>query len=160
MSNIKSLRTLSTKDLGFTAKEIRKLVEGKGNEKVFIARIGGVAKEMFTGESKHGEFIGFKGLFFAVNRNNERFTSEAAFFPKNLQDKLAAGFGPGVLEIEVPAADICVVESEKNASGYAYMCNFTMDDNAIKKADAIANNIFNSKLPLIENKSATKSKAA
>ena len=113
---MKSLQTLSVKNLGFSAKEIRKLVDGKGKEKVFIARIGGIAKEKFTVESKHGESVGFKGLFFAVNNMHEKFTSEVAFFPKNLSDKLCEAFGEGVLEIEVPAADIFAVESDKNAS--------------------------------------------
>lgn len=160
MTVVKSLKTLSTKDLGYTAKEIRKLVDGKGAEKVFIARIGGIAKEFFSGESKHGEYIGFKGLFFAVNKDNERFSSEVAFLPANLSKKLHDSFGDGVLEIDVPPADIFVVESDKNASGYAYMCNFTMTDESIKKADTIAASIFNTKLPQLEApKVATKKSA-
>lgn len=147
MSTVKKIASLSTKSFGYSAKEVRKIVEASPGEKIFLARIGGVAKEFFVGESKHGEYVGFKGLFFAINKDGEKFSSEVAFFPKNLSDKLREGFSEGVLQIDVPAADIFAVETEKNASGYAYMCNFAMDDDAIKKADAIAAVVFGGTLP-------------
>lgn len=164
MSIIKSLKTLSTKDLGYSAKAVRALVDGKGAEKVFLARIGGVVTEIFTGESKHGEFSGVKGLFFAVNAAGERFTSDTAFLPTNLMSKVKEGFSEGVLQIDLPPADIFAVESDKNASGYAYLCNFTMTDEHVKKADTIANSIFNTKLPQlaapVKEESKIKGKAA
>jgi hypothetical protein len=147
MTTVKQLKTLSTKDLGYTAKEIRKLVDGKGSEKVFIARIGGVINELIHGESKHGEWTAFKGKFFAVNEKNERFSSDVAFLPANLSKRLVEGWGEGVLQIDLPPADISVVESDKNASGYAFMCDFVLDDASIKKAEMIASTVFNTKLP-------------
>jgi hypothetical protein len=159
MSTIKQLKTLSTKDLGYTAKEIRKLVEDKGSEKVFIARIGGVATGTIKGESKHGDWVGFKGLFFAVNAKNERFSSETAFLPSNLAKDLDAQFEVGVLQINLPSADIFVVESDKNASGYAYHCGYTMTEEHIKRADAIAASVFNTKLPTMLEASKEETKA-
>ena len=84
---IKNLASISFKDLGFTAKEIRKLVEDK-KEAVFIARVGGVAMEFFNGESKHGEYTGFKGLFFAITKDGEEYQSKTIFLPSNISRKL------------------------------------------------------------------------
>lgn len=160
MSVVKNLKEISIKSLGYTAKENRKLVEDKGNQKVFIARVGGVVKGFFKGESKNGEYVGFKGLFFAVNSKGERFTSDTAYFPTGLSSKLEKGFGEGVVEIEMPPADIFIVESEKTGTGYAYMSEFTMTEENIKKADAIANQLFNTKLPIMLEAPKTKSKVA
>lgn len=144
---IKQVKTLSTKTLGFNAKEIRKLVDGKNNEKIFLARIGGVVRDVIKGESAHGEYTMFKGIFFAVNNKGERYGSDSAFLPSNVTKKVAEGFTPGVIEIDLPPVDIFAVETDKNASGYAYHTDFMMSDDSVKKAEVISGTIFNTKLP-------------
>lgn len=150
MTQVKQLKTISTKDLGYTAREIRKLVDGKGAEKVFIARLGGVVTGLFAGTSKHGDWTGFKGLFFAVNAKGEKFQADTAFLPTNLAKDIQEQWNSGVVQIQLPPCDICVTESDKNASGYAFICGYTMTEDHIKRADAIANSVFNTKLPTLE----------
>jgi hypothetical protein len=158
MTTVKQLKTISTKDLGYTAKEIRKLVDGKGAEKVFIARIGGVVTGLFSGQSKHGDWTGFKGLFFAVNSKGEKYQSDTAFLPANLAKDIQAQWDAGVIQIQLPSADICVVETDKNASGFAYMCGYTMTEDHVKRADAIASSVFNTKIPQLESPKAEETK--
>lgn len=146
MSEVKNLKSISTKTLGYSAKEIRKLVEDKGGQTVFLARLGGIVAEYFTGEGKHGEWVGFKGNFAVVTKDNEKFTSKVAYLPNNIAAKLKAQLEQGVIEIEVKA-DIFVVETEKNASGYAYMCEPVMSMESEEKMVKLTNSVFSQKLP-------------
>lgn len=151
---MKKLGQISMKALGYSAKEIRKRVEAAG-EAVFLGRIGGIAAEHFTGESKNGEFIGFRGRFLAVNAENEQFESKVAFFPAAIANRLRDQMEQGVVEIEIKA-DVFAVESEKNASGYAYLCEPIMSAETEEKIDRMAKSLFQNVPLAIENKSDTK----
>lgn len=140
------IASISIKTLGFNAKEIRKLVDDN-KEMQFLARIGGVVVESFTGESKHGDYIGFKGIFTCINRNKEIYTSTLAFLPGNIAKKLAEALGQGVIEVEF-TTDVFVTETNKNASGYSYICEPVLSDDAKRKADSISARVIGSKLPL------------
>ena len=143
---VKKLAAINFKDLGFSAKDIRKLVEDK-NEAVFIARVGGIAMEYFTGESKHGEFVGFKGQFLAITKDGEQFASSTIFLPTVVARKLREQLDHGVVEIEVKA-DVFVTETDKNASGYAYLCEPIMTSEAADKMVKLQKSILGSALPV------------
>lgn len=143
---IKKLASISFKDLGFSAKALRKLVEDK-KEAVFIARVGGVAMEYITGESKNGEWVGFKGQFLAITKDGEQFTSGTAFLPASVATKLREQMDNGVTDIEVKA-DVFVVETDKNASGYAYLCEPVMTSEAAEKMRKMQQAILGTALPL------------
>ncbi len=141
----KKLRSLSMKNLGFSAKELRKLVDGK-KEAVFLARIAGIAVETFVAESQHGESVGFKGEFVAITCNGDQFTSNTAFLPANVATKLAKQFEQGVVEVEIKA-DVYVSESEKSASGYGYICEPVMSAEQQSRLQKLATETFGAKLP-------------
>lgn len=147
---MKKLKQISMKELGYSAKEIRNLVEDKG-EAVFLARIGGVAVETFKGEGIHGEWNGFKGEFIAANQKGEKFASSVAFFPANIANQLLDQFEHGVVEVEVKA-DVYAIESDKNASGYGYMCEPVIDAKTKSRVEQMQGSLFKD-LPLaIEDK--------
>lgn len=136
---------LSIKSAGYTAKDIRKIVEGNPGTH-FLARVGGVAIDHFSGESQHGAWVGFKGVFTLINRDGKAFTSSVAHFPQNVSKKLEEAFAQGVVEVDV-LVDVYVEESTKVATGYAYICEPVASDAAMKKAEGIAQRVLNSKLP-------------
>lgn len=159
MSNIKSLKSIATKSLGYSAKEVRKFVDGKGDEPVFLARIGGIASTYFTGESKNGEFVGFKGAFLAQTRDGGMYESKTCYLPAQVSKDLRDRLSVGEVEIRVEV-DVFAVESDKNASGYAYLCEPVMSEAADNRIKELAKTIFG-KLPIaIEDKSKAKTKAA
>lgn len=127
----KPINQINMKALGFPAKTIRSLVEDK-NEAIFLVRIVGVVADYFTGETDRGGFTGFRGDFKALTNNNEVFTSRVAFFPAQIAGSLLENLKQGVVEIEV-TADIFAQESDKNASGYAYMCEPIMSKTGKEK---------------------------
>ena len=156
---MKKVSQISMKSLGYSAKEVRSLVDGK-NEAIFLGRIGGVAVETFHGEGKHGQWHGFKGSFIGANEKGDQYSANVAFFPTNITNKLLEQFEPGLVEIGVKA-DIYAVETDKNASGYAYMCEPVMSAETRTKVEKMQTELF-SDLPVqraIENNSA-KNKAA
>lgn len=151
---MKKLASISPKTLGFSAKEIRKIVEDKG-QAVFIARVCGVAASYFTGESSNGEYIGFKGSFAATTLHGEILESGVAFFPATIAKPLRDAFENGQTEIEV-MADIFAQESEKNASGYAYICEPVLSDLSRQKAENLKNRLLQNLPIAIEDKTAEK----
>lgn len=157
---IKKIPSISTKSLGYSAKELRKLVDGvKGA--VFLARVGGIVSSHFIGESKNGEWVGFKGRFFAMTKDNEGYDSSVIFLPANIANNLRAQLEKGVVELEVKA-DIFVVETDKNASGYAYMCEPVLSESADRRSEELAKQVFSGKLPTslqLEDKTAKKKTA-
>ena len=155
LTNIKSI---STKNIGFSAKTIRALVEDN-NEVHFLARIGGVAIEQFTGTTKHGEYHGYKGVFSIVNRDGVKFTSTVLFPPANIAKKLADMFSQGEAEISF-MFDINVSSSDKNASGYAFMVDVPASEEALKKAAKISETVFGSRLPQLASPSKPAKKSA
>jgi len=158
MTEMKKLPSLSTKSLGYTAKEIRKLVEDK-NEAVFLARYGGVVSEQFVGEGTHGQWVGFKGQFIAVKADGTQYESSVAFFPNNIASGLVAKMNEGLVDLEV-RADVFAVETTKNASGYAYMCEPVITAEAMNRFQKLQTSLFDSPLPqsagLLEAPKATK----
>ena len=136
---------ISVKTCGFSAKELRKLVDGV-NGTVFLLRIGGVAVEAFTGESSTGEWTGLRGLFTAVNKDGGAFHSTVAFLPASVTKKIADQLAQGVVEVEF-AADIYISETDKNASGYSYQAEPILSENAAKKSEMISQRILGLKLP-------------
>lgn len=143
---VKKLPSISIKTVGYSAKELRKLVE-ETNEAIFIARIGGVVAEAFSGMSKNGEWTGFKGIFTLATKDGDAYSSTTCFLPGNITKKLVDQLSQGVVEIEF-LADISVAASEKVAAGYAFMCEPLLSDDAGKKAQLISDRVLNSKLPL------------
>jgi len=143
---IKKLAAINFKDLGFSAKEIRKLIEDK-KEAVFLARIGGIAMEYFTGESKNGEWVGFKGQFLAVTKDGEQYSASTVFLPVTVANKLREQMDSGVTEIEVKA-DVYATETDKNASGYAYLCEPVMTSEAAEKMAKLQKSILGTALPV------------
>lgn len=154
---MKKLNSLSMKSLGFTAKEIRKTVEDAG-EAVFLGRFGGVVTEFFTGESKNGEWIGFKGQFLGVNNSCKKYTAPICFFPAGIANGLRDKLEQGVIEIEIQA-DVYAIESDKNASGYAYLCEPVLSEEKQDRLEKMANSLTKG-LPqnvvAIEDKTAAK----
>jgi hypothetical protein len=143
---VKKLAAINFKDLGFSAKEIRKLIEDK-KEAVFLARIGGIAMEYFTGESKNGEFTGFKGQFLAITKDGNQYSASTVFFPVSIATKLREQMDSGVTEIEVKA-DVYATETDKNASGYAYLCEPVMTSEAAEKMAKLQKSILGTALPV------------
>lgn len=151
------IASISIKTLGYTAKEIRKLVEDT-NEVQLLARIGGVVLESFSGESKNGQWTGFKGIFTVVNRDNKAFSATVAYLPTSLTKKIIEQLNQGIAEVEF-IADISVSASDKVASGYAYLCEPLMSEIGAKKAETIAQRVLAGRMPIsnqLENKGAKK----
>lgn len=134
--------SISTKSIGFSSKEIRKIVEDS-NEVHLLARIGGVALDFFTGTSKHGEWQGFKGIFTLVTRDGRTFTSSVVYLPKNITDKLYSQMQQGVVEVSF-LVDINVTASDKNASGYAFNVDAVRSEAAEQKAKTISDTVIGS----------------
>lgn len=124
-------QSISMRQLGYTAKSIRKLCEDAG-EAVFIARVAGIVSEHFTGENNYGEWVGFRGRFMAVTRDGEKYESATAFLPAAVTNPLRENLEHGAVEIEV-GADIYAQESDANASGYAYVCDPMISDKGKEK---------------------------
>lgn len=139
------LQSISMKTLGYTAKEIRKMVDGKEGAQ-FLARIGGIVASHFIGESTHGEFIGFKGVFQSVKPDGSSAAASLIYLPANVANALRAKLEQGEIEIEV-FADIYAIETTKNASGYAYICEPVLSDSADKRMQQIAIKLLDAKLP-------------
>lgn len=142
---VSRLPSISMKTAGYSAKELRKLVEGNA-EVQFLARIGGVVVEAFTGESKNGEWTGLKGMFTLINRDNKAFSSTVAFLPSNITNRIADQLNQGVIEVQF-LVDINITETEKNAAGYAFMAESVLSDDAAKKMETITSRVLTSKLP-------------
>lgn len=157
---IKELKIISTKDLGYTKKDLQKMTDGKGAEKIFLARITGVVQSVVTGEGKQGVWHMLKGMFFAINKDGMRFQSPNAFLPKNITKNIIENFSQGVIEIELPITDIFVTESEKSGVGYQFECNVTLTDDVIKKASILSDKLFSSKLPQLAAPKAQNKKAS
>ena len=139
---IESIGSISTKNVGYSAREIRKLVEG--NQEVhFLARLGGVALEHFQGTSKHGEWYGFRGIFTIVNRDGKAYSSSVCYLPKNITMRLLEQFKLGVIEVQF-MVDIKAIASDKNASGYAFNVDVPASEDALKKAEAISSRVIGS----------------
>lgn len=155
---MKRLASLSMKDLGFNAKEIRKIVDGK-KEAVFLARIGGIVVSHFTGEGKHGTWTGFKGNFIAVTKDNEQFSSGVAFMPENISKQIVERLTHGEIEIQLQA-DVYGIETDKNASGYAFLCEPVMSAESDERMKKIADQILSKPLPTTLQIAAPKKKAA
>jgi hypothetical protein len=136
---------ISIKELGFSAKEIRKSVEGK-IEAVFLARIGGYATEAFSGESDTGTWTGFKGVFSAINSKKEEFTASVAYFPGNVTSGLEKSLSETKKEVAV-AVDVFAVETTKNSSGYAYVCEPVLTPELASKMKSITDNLLSAPLP-------------
>lgn len=145
MTTAKKIPSISMKSLGFNAKELRKLCEDK-KEAVFVARIGGIASQFFTGESKFGDWVGFKGDFSCVTHEKEVLEASTAFLPSTIANALVERLKQGEVEIEV-IADIFVIETDKNASGYAYMCEPVMSESADRRKQEINKRLLAAKLP-------------
>jgi hypothetical protein len=157
---IKKIPSISAKTLGYSAKDLRKLVDGVQGA-VFIARVGGIAASHFIGESKYGEWVGFKGRFFAMTKDKDSFDSSVIFLPANIANNLRDQLEKGVVEVEIKA-DIYVVETDKNASGYAYMCEPVMSESSDRRSEELAKQVFGGKLPTslqLEDKTAKKKTA-
>lgn len=157
MTEIKKIASISMKTLGYSAKQIRKMVEEKPGQMVRIARIGGLALEYFTGESNYGEWLGFKGSFYLETEKGDKFHSAVAFLPTNVAKKLREQFDHGVVEVIVNPIDIFVQETDKNASGYAYVCELVASAEALNKVEKMALLVFSApKNAQIENKTSKK----
>lgn len=136
---VKTISAISISKLGFTAKELRKLVEGEGGS-VFIARISGVAAKLFSGNGKHGQWVGFEGDFIAANGKEDIFSSPIAFLPTNVSKGLKELIEQGQVEVPVNV-DVYVEESEKSASGYRYICRPILSDESRQRMDKLKNAI-------------------
>ena len=104
---------------------------------------------------------GFKGRFFAVNKEGNKFESTVAYFPTTITNKLVEQFSRGEVEIEIKA-DVFVIETDKVATGYAYMCEPVLTETADNRAQQLAKELLGGKLPTslqIENKPANKKTA-
>lgn len=142
----KKVAQINGKDLGFTANAIRELVKGKTGA-VFLYRIGGVVSDYFTGESKNGEWVGFRGQFIAMLTDGQKFQSSAAFFPAQVATRLREQLEQGVVEVEV-TADIFAQYTDKNATGYAYMCEPIMSATGKQKLAAVKRLVMEDELPM------------
>lgn len=139
------VKQISMKTIDYSAKKIRALVDGK-KEAVFIARVGGVALGIFSGTSKHGEWHGLKGAF-KMETLDAAYKSNTAFLPIGITDNIVKSMQKDGLA-EVPFIfDIFVSETEKNASGYAYMCEPVMTSESEKRAKEIFDRISRSTMP-------------
>lgn len=126
---------ISIKGMGYDPKTIRKLVEGR-EAPTFLARITGIATSFITGVTKKGEWIGFKGQFAAVNADGEIFEADTVFLPKATANNVKAALDAGSEEVAVKT-DVYVQESEKNPSGYAFVSNRQLTDEAKQKAASL-----------------------
>ena len=142
---LKKIPSISVKTLGYSAKDLRKLSDGAG-QAIFLARIGGIVVSHFIGESKFGEWVGFKGDFTALTKDGDAFEASTAFLPATVANALVAKLDQGQVEIEV-LADVFVVETDKNASGYAYMCEPVLTESADKRKQDLNKRIMSGKLP-------------
>jgi len=157
---IKKLKDISTKNLGYGAKELRKVTEDAGGA-VFLYRVGGIVLEQFSGEGKTGDWTGFKGRFFAANKDGEKFESTVAYFPATITTRLKEQFSRGEVEIEIKA-DVFVIETDKVATGYAYMCEPVLTETTDNRAQQLAKELLGGKLPTslqLEDKSSKKKTA-
>ena len=141
-----ALASISTKTLGFTAKENRKLTEDKGAERVFLCRLGGVVIEAFHGESKNGPWVGFKGLFTAMKADKSVYQSTIAFLPGNISKQISDRLSNGEVEIQF-SADLFITESDKSGVGFSYICEPILSDEAQKKSESIMKRLLGTALP-------------
>ena len=122
------------------------MVDGSEGAAVFLARIAGIVSSHWVGEGANGEYVGFKGKFFAKNSRNEMFEAAVAYFPTAVAKTLREQLEQGVVEIEVKV-DVYAVETDKNASGYAYLCEPVLSESADKRSEELAKMTFAGKLP-------------
>ena len=140
------IEAINSKNLGFTAKEIRKRVEDQGKA-VFLYRVGGVVADYYTGETEKGEWIGFRGQFVAMSADGRNVQSAVAYLPAQVAKKLREELEAGVVEIEMKA-DIFAIETDKNASGYAYMSEPIMSRAGREKLAKVRNLLLEDELPI------------
>lgn len=146
MTEATKLPQINSKVLGFTAKEIRKIVESKPGSH-FLYRVGGVVAGYFTGETGNGEWTGFRGLFVAQKSDGTVYEANAAFFPAQIAAQLRERLEAGGEEIEV-SADIFAAESDKNAAGFSYMCEPIISDTGRAKLDKLKGKLTGQALPI------------
>lgn len=149
MPNVEPVKlpSLSTKTMGFTAKELRKIVDGKPGAQ-FLFRVGGIVVEKFTGESKQGAWEAIKGIFTALAYDSKAYQSTVAFLPGSAIKKIADQLDQGVLEVQF-LYDIYVTESEKSGVGYSYMIEPVLSDDAVKKMESLSSRVLGGKLPTL-----------
>jgi hypothetical protein len=158
---VTKVASISIKTAGYSAKDIRNLVSGSATkgETHFLARVGGVVVESFGGESKNGHWDGFKGIFTLINKDGKAFSSTTIFLPLNITKGLMEKLSHGRVEVSF-MADIFVVESDKVASGYGYICESVASEEAEKIASTIADRVIGGKLPTTLKLAAPKKKIA
>jgi len=109
-----------------------------------IANISGVIEDYFTVNTKYGESVGFKGFFLGQNpESGEVFESNAVFLPANATEQIQnqlADSEDDTLKIKL---GVSVQESDKNASGIAYICDLP-ETEARKSAKLLAKEAFKS----------------
>lgn len=147
-NNVKEIASLSTANLGYSAKSLRKLTEDKGAEKNFLYRVAGVVDSIITGEGKHGSWVGFKGQFVAVMPNGDVFKSNAAFLPATIAKGVEERLSHGEVDIEFKG-DVFAVETDKNASGYAFLCDPVITAVARDKFDKLTAAISGEPMPAL-----------
>lgn len=147
MTQISAVASISANTIGFTAKNIRRLVDEKGNEKQFLYRVGGVVEQLITGEGKHGTWYGFKGQFFAATPD-KAFESTTIFLPSTLANPIVEQLQQGVTGIEFKG-DVFAIETEKNASGYAFLAEPVITATAKEKFTKLQKSVLGEPLPLL-----------
>ena len=149
MDKTNTLAAISMKTMGYTPKQLRSLVENQKGA-VFIGRIKGFSTSFFTGLSKHGEWVGFKGDFVAVNKDGEIFDGGTLFAPAEISRPLTERHKSGADQVLVEA-DIYAQENEDSAVGYIYVCKPILTDENKGKMERMKSTLLKD-LPNVETK--------
>jgi hypothetical protein len=144
---VKRTKDISLKLLDLNPKKLRAMVENS-KEAIFLARVGGVAIEVFNFTNKKtGEVSqGLRGIFSLLTNDEQAFTATVAYLPGQLMKAIVEQLKGDAMEVSF-TNDIFVVASEKNPAGYAYMTEPVLSSAAEEKAAQITQRVICGKLP-------------
>lgn len=113
--------------------------------------INGIATGTINFMSKYGENTGLEGTFFAYNLiTGETFESNGAFLPNNLTQQLVKILEKGEQQDVEVSCTISIMESDKNAEGFAWVANKPKTEEFVRRENEIKNRFMSSLPPLLE----------
>lgn len=142
------VRSISLALLKMTKKQKLEVVEGTNGAPQFVARIGGIVANSFDyHDKKTGELrTGFKGLFTLRTHDENIFSSNSTFLPKQIEQSIAKSIREGAVNVQFQY-DIFLSENEKSGTGYMWNVEPVLSDDAREKANKLIAELLSGSLP-------------
>lgn len=125
MTDINTLKKISTKTMGFTSsKQMREVAATGKGAAVPLYRVIGIGSGVKRGVSDFGEWSALTGMFEATNiHTGEVFSAAVCFLPRYAQEIIEGALAGNPDNTVQLACDVCVQESDIEI-GFEYTVTF------------------------------------